>query len=67
MVELCIEVARRSRAGDCRCGIHNTVEAIELAKHAEKAGANGLLVVTPYYNKPTQKGLIAHYSAIAKR
>jgi len=41
-------------------------EAIELAQHAQKVGADAVLVVTPYYNKPTQKGLIAHYSAIAE-
>ena len=45
-------------------GSNSTAEAIELSKHAEKAGANGLLIVTPYYNKPTQEGLFQHYKSI---
>jgi len=45
-------------------GSNSTTEAIELSKHAEKAGANGLLIVTPYYNKPTQEGLYQHYKKI---
>jgi 4-hydroxy-tetrahydrodipicolinate synthase len=47
-------------------GSNSTAEAIGLAQHAQKAGANGVLVVTPYYNKPTQEGLFRHYKAIAE-
>ena len=45
-------------------GSNSTSEAIELSKHAENAGANALLIVTPYYNKPTQEGLYQHYKII---
>jgi 4-hydroxy-tetrahydrodipicolinate synthase len=66
VVELCVETAAGRVPVIAGAGSNNTREAIELAQHAEKAGADAVLVVTPYYNKPTQKGLIAHFSAIAE-
>jgi 4-hydroxy-tetrahydrodipicolinate synthase len=65
-VELCIEVAAKRVPVMAGAGSNNTREAIELAQHAEKVGADAVLVVTPYYNKPTQKGLYAHFAAIAE-
>ena len=63
-----IEIAVRECKGKipviAGTGSNSTAEAIELSKHAEKAGANGLLIVTPYYNKPTQEGLFQHYKSI---
>ena len=66
VVELCVEVAKKRVPVIAGAGSNNTREAVELAVHAEKAGADAVLVVTPYYNKPTQKGMIAHFSAIAE-
>ncbi|MBO3759608.1 4-hydroxy-tetrahydrodipicolinate synthase [Ciceribacter sp. L1K22] len=65
VVELCVEVAKKRVPVIAGAGSNNTTEAIELAQHAESVGADALLVVTPYYNRPTQKGLMAHYGAIA--
>jgi 4-hydroxy-tetrahydrodipicolinate synthase len=66
VVELCVKIVDKRVPVIAGAGSNNTREAIELAQHAEQAGADALLVVTPYYNKPTQKGLIAHFSAIAE-
>lgn len=64
VVELCIEVAAGRVPVMAGAGSNSTAEAVELCRHAERAGADSLLVVTPYYNKPTQEGLYAHYKAI---
>ncbi len=64
VVEWCIEEARGRVPVIAGAGSNSTREAIELAQHAEKAGANAVLVVTPYYNKPTQEGMYQHFKAI---
>ncbi|MBU2583580.1 MAG: 4-hydroxy-tetrahydrodipicolinate synthase [Alphaproteobacteria bacterium] len=64
VVELTIKTAAGRVPVIAGAGSNSTSEAVELARHAESAGANGLLIVTPYYNKPTQEGLYQHYKAI---
>ncbi len=64
VIELCINEANNKVPVIAGTGSNSTEEAISLTKHAEKAGADGALVVTPYYNKPTQEGLYQHYKAI---
>ena len=64
VVEICIAEARGRVPVIAGAGSNNTREAVELAKHAEKAGADGVLIVTPYYNKPNQEGLFQHFKAI---
>jgi len=64
VVEICVETAAGRVPVIAGTGSNNTSEAIWLTQHAEKAGADGVLVVTPYYNKPTQEGLYQHYKAI---
>ncbi len=65
VVELCIEVAAGRVPVIAGAGSNATSEAIEFSEHAKKAGADATLIVTPYYNKPTQEGLKAHYLEIA--
>ena len=64
VVEMCIEVANGRVPVIAGAGSNSTDEAIKLSQHAKKAGADAVLIVTPYYNKPTQAGLYEHYKAI---
>ena len=64
VIELCINEAKGKIPVIAGTGSNSTDEAVALTKHAEKAGADGALVVTPYYNKPTQEGLYQHYKTI---
>ncbi|MBN8912795.1 MAG: 4-hydroxy-tetrahydrodipicolinate synthase [Rhizobiales bacterium] len=64
VIDVTIEVSRGRVPVIAGTGSNATDEAIDLSKHAEKSGADGLLIVNPYYNKPTQDGLYAHFKAI---
>ena len=64
VVEWCVDEARGRVPVVAGAGSNNTAEAVELARHAEDAGADAVLVVTPYYNKPNQEGLYRHFKAI---
>ena len=64
VIDLCIKESNGRIPVIAGTGSNSTEEAISLTTHAEKAGANGALIVTPYYNKPTQEGLYQHYKAI---
>ena len=65
VIEICIEEARGRVPVIAGTGSNSTMEAIEYTRHAKEAGADAALVVVPYYNKPTQDGLYAHFRAIA--
>jgi 4-hydroxy-tetrahydrodipicolinate synthase len=64
-VEVAVEAAAGRVPVIAGAGSNSTAEAIALARHAKKVGADGVMVVTPYYNKPSQEGLFAHYTAVA--
>ncbi len=66
VVEICIKIVDKRVPVIAGTGSNNTIEAIEFTKHAEESGADGALIVTPYYNKPTQEGLYLHYKKIAE-
>jgi 4-hydroxy-tetrahydrodipicolinate synthase len=66
VVEVVVEAARKRVAVIAGTGSNSTAEAIDLTKHAERAGAAAALVVNPYYNKPTQEGLYRHFRAVAE-
>src|SRR5512138_170318 len=65
VVELCVEASNGRVPVIAGAGSNSTAEAIDFAKHAKKAGADATLVVTPYYNKPTQEGMYLHFTAVA--
>jgi 4-hydroxy-tetrahydrodipicolinate synthase len=66
VIEICIDQARGRVPVLAGAGSNNTAEAVRLARFAQKAGADGALLITPYYNKPTQEGLYLHFKAIAE-
>jgi len=66
MVEILADEAKGQVPVLAGCGGYNTKEIVHLAKDMQRAGANGLLSVTPYYNKPTQEGIVQHFKAIAE-
>jgi 4-hydroxy-tetrahydrodipicolinate synthase len=65
VVEICIDVAKGRVPVIAGAGSNSTEEAIDLTRHAKEAGADAALIVTPYYNKPTQEGMFLHFTAIA--
>src|SRR5215831_18046443 len=64
VVAWCVDQARRRVSVIAGAGSNSTAEAIGFARHAEETGADAVLIVTPYYNKPTQEGLYRHFKAI---
>lgn len=66
LIKYCVDIVNKRVPVIAGAGSNDTAHAIELAKEAEKAGSDALLIVTPYYNKTTQKGLVKHYAAIAE-
>ena len=66
IVEFAVKIANKKTQIIAGTGTNDTSVSIELSKHAQKVGADGLLLITPYYNKPTQRGLYAHFKAISE-
>jgi 4-hydroxy-tetrahydrodipicolinate synthase len=66
VVKACVEVAKGKAPVIAGAGSNNTVEAVGLVRYAEEVGADAALVVTPYYNRPTQRGLYEHFAAVAR-
>jgi 4-hydroxy-tetrahydrodipicolinate synthase len=66
VIELTVQVVKRRAKVFAGTGSNSTSEALYLTQHAENLGADGFLIVSPYYNKPTQAGIFAHYAALAK-
>ena len=66
VIQICIEQVAKRVPVIAGTGSNSTAEAIELSQHAKEMGADGVLLVSPYYNKPTQEGLFQHYKAIAE-
>ena len=66
VVQIVVEAARRRVQVLAGTGSNNTRESIDLTRHARSVGADGALLISPYYNKPTQEGIVAHYTAIAR-
>jgi 4-hydroxy-tetrahydrodipicolinate synthase len=67
VVEIVVDAARGRVPVVAGTGSNNTREAVELTLHAKRAGAAGALLISPYYNKPTQEGIVAHFTEIARR
>lgn len=65
VVELCVEAAAGRVPVIAGAGSNSTAEAVDFVKHAEECGADGVLIVAPYYNKPSQEGLYQHFKAVA--
>jgi 4-hydroxy-tetrahydrodipicolinate synthase len=66
VIELCVQVVGKRITVIAGTGSNSTSEAVHMTKHAAKVGADAALVVTPYYNKPTKKGIYLHYKAISE-
>src|SRR5665648_581537 len=67
VVETCIDQVKKRVVVIAGTGSNNTAESVELTQHAEAAGADAALMITPYYNKPTQEGLYQHYKTVASQ